>query len=132
MTADEYKKGDAARPVGEGKYAIIEHQNHTELAFILEMPQEIGEAQKELGIQKEASYIITVINPYKPVSEGYSTAEAERPKYPEDIQKYLNKTDGKFIPIIKFNTYKLSKCSNNTYWCSRRKKCDQTGNRFRY
>src|SRR5215212_8115420 len=95
----ESKKGDAARPVGEGKYAIIEHQNHAELAFILEMPQEIGEAQKELGIQKEASYIITVINPYKPVSEGYTTAEAERPKYPEDIQKYLNKTDGKFIPL---------------------------------
>lgn len=99
LTADEYKKGDAARPVGEGKYAIIEHQSHAELAFILEMPQEIGEAQKELGIQKEASYIITVINPYKPVSEGYTTAEAERPKYPEDIQKYLNKTDGKFIPL---------------------------------
>src|SRR5215212_10512035 len=99
LTAEEFRKGDAARPVGEGKYAIIEHQNHTELAFILEMPQEIGEAQKELGIQKEASYIITVINPYKPVSEGYTTAEAERPKYPEDIQKYLNKTDGKFIPL---------------------------------
>jgi DNA-binding PadR family transcriptional regulator len=99
LTADEYKKGDTARPVGEGKYAIIEHQNHAELAFILEMPQEIGEAQKELGIQKEASYIITVINPYKPVSEGYTTAEAERPKYPEDIQKHLNKTDGKFIPL---------------------------------
>jgi hypothetical protein len=99
LTADEYRKGDAARPVGEGKYAIIEHQNHAELAFILEMPQEIGEAQKELGIQKEASYIITVINPYKPVSEGYTTAEAERPKYPKDVQNYLTKTEGKFIPL---------------------------------
>jgi hypothetical protein len=124
-------KRDAARPVGEGKYAIIEHQNHAELAFILERPREIGEAQKELGIQKEASYIITVINPYKPVSEEYPTAEAERPKYPEDIQKYLNKTDGKFIPLSQNLTHKLSKCSNNTYWCSRRKRCDQTGNRFR-
>jgi DNA-binding PadR family transcriptional regulator len=99
LTADEYRKGDTARPVGEGKYAIIEHQNHAELAFILEMPQEIGEAQKELGIQKEASYIITVINPYKPVSEGYTTAEAERPKYPKDVQNYLTKTEGKFIPL---------------------------------
>src|SRR5215203_5709201 len=99
LTAEEFRKGDAARPVGEGKYAIIEHQNHTELAFILEMPQEIGEAQKELGIQKEASYIITVINPYKPVSEGYTTAEAERPKYPKDVQNYLTKTEGKFIPL---------------------------------
>src|SRR5215203_1606670 len=99
LTAEEFRKGDAARPVGEGKYAIIEHQNHAELAFILEMPQEIGEAQKELGIQKEASYIITVINPYKPVSEGYTTAEAEPPKYPKDVQNYLTKTEGKFIPL---------------------------------
>jgi hypothetical protein len=99
LTAEEFRKGDAARPVGEGKYAIIEHQNHTELAFILEMPQEIGEAQKELGIQKEATYIITVINPNKPVPEGYSTAQAERPKYPEDIEKYLNNIQDKFISL---------------------------------
>ena len=99
LTAEEFRKGDAARPVGEGKYAIIEHQNHTELAFILEMPQEIGEAQKELGIQKEATYIITVINPNKPVQEGYSTAQAERPKYPEDIEKYLNNIQDKFISL---------------------------------
>jgi hypothetical protein len=25
---------DAARPVGEGKYAIVKHQNHAELAYI--------------------------------------------------------------------------------------------------
>jgi hypothetical protein len=99
LTAEEFRKGDAARPVGEGKYAIIEHQNHTELAFILEMPQEIGEAQKELGIQKEATYIITVINPNKPVPEGYRTVEAERPKYPEHIEKYLNNIEEKFISL---------------------------------
>ena len=99
LTAEEFRKGDAARPVGEGKYAIIEHQNHTELAFILEMQEEIGEAQKELGIQKEATYIITVINPNKPVPEGYRTAEAEHPKYPEDIKKYLNNIQDKFISL---------------------------------
>ncbi|MGE5634944.1 MAG: hypothetical protein ACM3VV_06895 [Deltaproteobacteria bacterium] len=99
LTAEEFRKGDAARPVGEGKYAIIEHQNHTELAFILEMPQEIGEAQKELGIQKEATYIITVINPNKPVPEGYRTAEAEHPKYPEVIEKYLNNSQERFISL---------------------------------
>jgi hypothetical protein len=32
LFSDEFRKGDAARPVGEGKYAIIKHQNHTELA----------------------------------------------------------------------------------------------------
>ena len=67
LFSDEFRKGDAARPVGEGKYAIIvkHHQNqnnHAELAYILEMPKEPGEAQRELGIEKEASYIVSVIN----------------------------------------------------------------------
>ena len=70
--SDEFRKGNAARPVGEGKYAIVKHQNHAELAYILEMPKEPGEAQKELGIEKEASYIISVINPKKPAPTGLS------------------------------------------------------------
>src|ERR671929_528668 len=55
LFSDEFRKGDAARPVGEGKYAIIivkHHQYHAELAYILEMPKEPGEPQKELGIEK--------------------------------------------------------------------------------
>ena len=52
LFSDEFRKGDAARPVGEGKYAIItvkhhQNQNHAELAYILEMPKEPGEAQRE-------------------------------------------------------------------------------------
>src|SRR5437588_3953200 len=73
LFSDEFRKGDAARPVGGGKYAIIRHhQNHTELAYILELPKEPGEAQKELGIEKEASYVILVINPKvaRPSSTG--------------------------------------------------------------
>jgi hypothetical protein len=55
LQSDEFRRGDTARPVGEGKYAIIKHRNHAELAYILELPKEPGEAQKELGIEKEAS-----------------------------------------------------------------------------
>lgn len=47
----------ADRPVGEGKYGIVKHQNHAELAYTLEIPNDPGEAQKELGIEKEASLI---------------------------------------------------------------------------
>jgi hypothetical protein len=38
LLSDEFRRGDAARPVGEGKYAIVKHQNHTELVYILELP----------------------------------------------------------------------------------------------
>jgi hypothetical protein len=99
LLSDEFRKGDAARPVGEGKYAIVKHhQNHTELAYILEMPTEPGEAQKELGIEKEASYIVSIINPRKPaassVTDGgkYPSTE-EIPMYPEELLKEFGDND---------------------------------------
>src|ERR687885_190298 len=98
LLSDEFRKGDAARPVGEGKYAIIKHGNHAELAYILEMPKEPGEAQQELGIEKEASYIVSVVNPRKPaassVADGgkYPSTE-EIPMYPEDLLKEFGEND---------------------------------------
>src|SRR5919206_796673 len=99
LLSDEFRKGDAARPVGEGKYAIVKHhQNHTELAYILEMPKQPGEAQEELGIEKEASYIVSVINPKKSaasaVPEGGSYPSTEEiPMYSEEILKEFNDSD---------------------------------------
>src|SRR5918994_6233409 len=99
LLSNEFRKGDLARPVGEGKYAIVKYQNHAELAYILELPKEPGEAQKELGIEKEASYIVTVINPVKPIPEGYPSAD-QSPQYPDSIQKEF-KDDENFIPLTR-------------------------------
>ena len=103
LLSDEFRRGDAARPVGEGKYAIIKHQNHTELAYILEMPKEPGEAQKELGIEKEASYIVSVINPKKPLASstvdgGSYPSTEEIPMYPEELLNEFGDKDI-FIPL---------------------------------
>jgi hypothetical protein len=104
LFSDEFRKGDAARPVGEGKYAIVRHhQNHAELAYILEMPKEPGEAQRELGIEKEASYIVCVINPKKPaassaVDGGKYPSTEEIPMYPEELLKGFNDSDI-FVPL---------------------------------
>jgi hypothetical protein len=106
LQSDEFRKGDAARPVGEGKYAIIKHRDHAELAYILELPKELGEAQKELGIEKEASYTITVINPNKPAPRGYPSAE-KSPTYPDSILKEFS-TGENFVPLsenLKFIDY---------------------------
>ena len=99
LFSDEFRKGDGARPAGIGKYIIIRHQNHAELAYILESPDEPGEAQKEFGIEKEASYIISVINPNQPIPTGYPSAE-ESPKYPEKILKEFDK-NGNFVSLSK-------------------------------
>jgi hypothetical protein len=106
LFSDEFRKGDAARPVGEGKYAIVQHQNHAELAYILEMPKEPGEAQKELGIEKEASYIVSVINPKKPSAStggrgaGSLPSTEEPVKYPEEVLKEFDETEN-FVSLAK-------------------------------
>ena len=53
----------AAVPAGEGKYVIAKHDNHTELAYVLELPETPGPTQQEFEIKKEASYIVSVKNP---------------------------------------------------------------------
>jgi len=99
LSSDEFRKGDAARPVGEGKYAIVKYHHDTELAYILELPNEPGEAQKELGIEKEASYVISVVNPKIPKSPNLPTTE-EPPKYPQEVLNEFNENEN-FVPLSK-------------------------------
>ncbi len=47
----------AARPAGEGVYAIVRHRGHTHLVYVLELPAEPGEVQRALNIAREASHI---------------------------------------------------------------------------
>lgn len=53
----------AARPAGEGSYAIVPHDKHVHFAYRLHAPEEPGEVQAQLGIQPQASYIVAVRNP---------------------------------------------------------------------
>ncbi|MDQ3836866.1 MAG: hypothetical protein M3270_08035 [Thermoproteota archaeon] len=99
LLSSEFREGVSARPVGEGKYAIVNHENHAELAYILEMPKDPGGAQQELGIEKEASYIVSVINPKVPVPQGYPSTE-QPPEYPQFILDSLGQAEN-FIPLSK-------------------------------
>jgi hypothetical protein len=75
----------AAAPAGEGKYTIVKHDNHTELAYILELPELPGPAQREFEIKKEASYIISVKNPDIRVP-GFAASEKD-PEYPKTLKE---------------------------------------------
>jgi hypothetical protein len=46
LFSNEFRKGDAARSVGEGKYAMVKRQNHAELAYILEIPEQPGKPKE--------------------------------------------------------------------------------------
>ena len=85
----------AAAPAGEGKYAIVKHDNHTELAYILELPEMPGPTQREFEIKKEASYIISVKNPN--VKVPGLTASEKKPEYPKHLQEKFG--DRRWISI---------------------------------
>src|ERR671911_1276522 len=75
----------AAAPAGEGKYKIVKHDSHTELAYILELPEIPGPTQREFEIKKEASYIISVKNPDVRVP-GFAASE-KNPEYPKTLKE---------------------------------------------
>jgi hypothetical protein len=75
----------AAVPAGEGKYVIVKHDNHTELAYVLELPETPGPIQREFEIKKEASYIISVKNPDVKVP-GFAASE-KNPDYPKTLKE---------------------------------------------
>jgi DNA-directed RNA polymerase subunit H (RpoH/RPB5) len=76
----------AAAPAGEGKYKIVKHDSHTELAYILELPEIPGPTQREFEIKKEASYIISVKNPEVNIP-GFATVSEKKPEYPKHIKE---------------------------------------------
>src|SRR5918999_77993 len=86
----------AAAPAGEGKYSIVKHDNHTELAYALELPDVPGPTQREFEIKKEASYIVSVKNPDIQIP-GFKAFEKRKPEYPESLKKELG--DRRWINI---------------------------------
>jgi hypothetical protein len=85
-----------ARPAGEGRYAIVDHGGHSHLAYVLELPRELGEAQQTLGIKSEASYIVAVRNPDAPAPPGMGSP-GRRPELPEPLRDRFH--GRRFVPL---------------------------------
>jgi len=95
---------EGARPAGEGIYAIIKKHGHTHLAYVLELPHDIGEVQKAFNIDKEGSFIINVKNPdIQSDFGGYSSSK--NPGFPIEL---MNKFEGRrWCPVdpVEFLNY---------------------------
>lgn len=74
----------AATPIAEGIYAITTTGRESHLAYHVTVP-EIGEVQKDLGINEKGSYVLSVKNP---TASGPANATLDNPaEYPESIMK---------------------------------------------
>src|SRR3954466_6193334 len=75
-----------ARPAGEGRYALVDHDGHTHLAYVLELPREPGPAQSALNIREEASYVVAVKNPEAPTPPGVGLDPRRRADFPRELR----------------------------------------------
>lgn len=86
----------SSRPAGEGRYRILTHGDHTHLVYSLELPREPGEVQREMQIEDEASYIVTVKNPERPSPRQAGLSPRQKADYPKELR---DRFDGKsFVP----------------------------------
>jgi len=86
-----------ARPAGEGVYAIVRHEDHTHLAFALELPTKPGDVQGELNIPQQGSYIITVRNPEQPAPPGIGLPDDEKAELPQRLRARFR--GRRFVPV---------------------------------
>jgi len=77
----------AARPAGEGRYAISLQDGQMHLSYALELPERRGDVQKTFKIPREGSYAISVKNPEKGSPEYAGLREEDKAEYPSDLQK---------------------------------------------
>jgi hypothetical protein len=86
-----------ARPAGEGRYAIAEHDGHTHLAYVLELPRRPGPAQDAFRIRPEASYVVAVRNPRAPAPAGTGLSPRQRADYPPELLERFG--ERRFTPL---------------------------------
>ncbi|KAK0737359.1 hypothetical protein B0T21DRAFT_410811 [Apiosordaria backusii] len=73
----------AATPVAEGVYAITSTGRDSHLAYILTLPDKLGEVQKEIGLKEKGSFIISTRNPQYEAPKNARLPKG--PEYPKEL-----------------------------------------------
>jgi hypothetical protein len=71
-------------------YVIARHGDHTHLAYALELPDEPGEAQRELEIEPRASYVVTVKRPDASSPPGVGLSPERSADLPDELEDRLD------------------------------------------
>lgn len=70
-------------PLAEGVYAITSTGRESHLAYIITIPSELGEVQKDLGLKERGSFVTSVKNPSTPAPNNVSLPQG--PDYPKEM-----------------------------------------------
>ena len=80
-------------PIGEGVYAVTTTgggQGTTHLAYMLTIPSELGEVQKDVGLAEKGSFVISLKNP-----ESSGPANAQLPQGPDYPKEFIEEFRGR-------------------------------------
>ncbi len=77
----------AARPAGEGGYAMLRLGRNIHLTYELELPRRPGEVQRELNIPLQGAFVLSIKNPDLPAPPGVGLREPEEAHYPEPLRR---------------------------------------------
>ncbi len=85
------------RPAAAGVYALLRGGRHTELVYVLELPEKSGEVQDALNIGREGRVVLAVKNPRGGSPSGVGLGAASLPEFPADLQQRF---DGRrWLPV---------------------------------
>ncbi len=87
-----------ARPAGEGVYAVARHGNHTHLLYALELPVEPDEVQRELHIDKEGVFLLSIKNPEADSPPGIGLEAEQKANFPPELQERFGSR--RFLPAV--------------------------------
>lgn len=89
LAAEDYKTktagtrhNPAAKPAAEGVYAMTTTGRESHLAYVVTLPDKLGEVQSELGIKEKGSWIVSTRNPKFDAPRG--TALPKGAEYPKE------------------------------------------------
>jgi len=71
----------AATPVGEGVYALTSTDKDSHLAYILTLPEKLGEVQRGVGLRERGSWRVSTRNPEFSAPKGAKLPQG--PEYPK-------------------------------------------------
>jgi hypothetical protein len=76
----------AARPAGEGVYALVRRGRNTVLAYALELPEEPGEVQRAFHIERAGRFTLVVRNPEAASPLGVGLDQGRKAEFSEDLR----------------------------------------------
>ncbi|KAL9048663.1 MAG: hypothetical protein Q9162_007610 [Coniocarpon cinnabarinum] len=75
-------------PLIEGVYAITQTNRTSHFAYVVTIPEELGEVQKDMGFRSKGSFVMSTKNPDQQAPSNASLPQG--PDYPEEMLKEFN------------------------------------------